>query len=257
MQSVMTNSTIPPIAPVLLPILRTITVTAVGLAVVALTPVAAHAAGPISAADREFLATVHSVASFAVSASNLAQTKASTGPVRTIGKTILQQDRVLDGMARSAASRLQIPLPSPAPPALEKLQAAEGETFDAGYVDRLRATDGTLLQLAATIRVNTRNDLVRNVAHQTTTTVMAQLPMLESSGLVDFQTLAAAPQPTPTPTLRSGPNADPVLLAAARRREGFLTPSVRVNVAVLGGAGLIALIATWRVITGRRPRRAR
>ena len=238
-------------------VLRAITAAAAGLAVVALTPMAAHAAGPISAADRDFLATVHSVTSFAVSASNLAQTKASTGSVRTIGKKIVQQDRVLDGMARGAASRLQIPLPSPSPPALEKLQAAAGETFDAGYVDRLRATDGTLLELAATIRVTTRNDLVRNVAHHTTTTMVAQLPLLEGSGLVDFQALTTAPQVSPTPAVRSGPNADAVMLAAARRREGFLAPSVRVNVAVLGAAGLVAVIATWRVLTGRRPRRAR
>jgi hypothetical protein len=84
--------------------------------------------------------------------------------------------------------------------------------------------------------------------------MVAQLPLLESSGLVDFAALASAPTPTPTAALRTGPAADPVMLAAARRREGFLWPSVRVNLAVLGGAGLLAVIAFWRVRSSRRPR---
>jgi hypothetical protein len=63
---------------------------------------------------------------------------------RIVGRTILEQDTRLDDLARTAATKLQSPLPSPAAadPALEQLKAAKGETFDAGYVDRLRQTVG-------------------------------------------------------------------------------------------------------------------
>jgi hypothetical protein len=42
------------------------------------------------------------------------------------------------------------------------------------------------------------------------------------------------------------------MLAGARTRTGFMLPSVRVNLAVLGTAGLIALITAWRILRGRR-----
>jgi hypothetical protein len=226
-----------------------------GFTVAALTPAPAYAAGPISAADRTFLATVHSSVSSAASASELAQTKGAAA-IRTIGKKILEQDRALGSLTRTTASRLQSPLPTTSASSLERLKTATGDAFDAGYIGGLRAADGDLLMLAATIRVNTRNDLVRDLAQRTTTAMAAQLPLLESSGLVDWAALPTATGPAPSPTVaaRSGPNADPSLLADARRRDGFLWPGVRANLTVLAAATLAAAIAMWRVRRGRHPR---
>jgi hypothetical protein len=215
---------------------------------VLLTPAPAHAAGTVSAADRDFLTRTHAAASFAAAASQLAQTKASA-PVRALGKKVLEQDKKLDGLVRTAATKLQSPLPStPADPALATLKAAGADAFDAGYVDRLRADDGALLQLAAGIRAYTRNDVVRGVAQQATTTMVGQMPLLEGSGLVDYTELpTAAPVASASAAARSGPNADPGMLVSARHRDGFLWPSVRVNLVVLGVAVLIALVAVRRV----------
>jgi predicted outer membrane protein len=151
--------------------LRTIAIAATPLSLLAVgLPAAAHAAGPISAADRDFLAAVHTTAAYASSASQMAQTKASAGAVKTIGKKILAQDKQLDTLARTTATKLQSPFPSAAPSALAELESAQSDIFDVGYISKLRETDGTLLQLAATTRVYTRNDLVRDLAQRTTTT---------------------------------------------------------------------------------------
>jgi putative membrane protein len=237
-----------------------LTAATLGLIIAALTPIAAFAAGPISAADRDFLGAVHSAASFAASASDLARTRASAEKIRTMGKKILAEDQKLDTLARTTATKLQSPIPSAPAPSLETLRAAKGEAFDLGYIDRLRSTAGDLLQLSATTRVNTRNNLVRDLAQRSTMAMATQLPMLESSGLVDFEALPAAAAPTtttPTPAARGGPNADPSMLADARKRDGFLWPSTRVNLLVLGSAVLLAAIAGRWVLRGRRPRRSR
>lgn len=59
-----------------------------------------------------------------------------------------------------------------------------GSTLAAAYVNRLRSTDGALLQLAVAVRVGTGNDVVRDLAHHTASVMMTQLPLLEGTGMI-------------------------------------------------------------------------
>lgn len=218
---------------------------------VVMPPTAAHAAaGPLSAADSDFVTKVHLAASFAVSASKLAE-KSRTSKIRTIGTKVAQQDAQLESLVRGAATRLQRNLPAalpsdPAAASLKQLTTAAGETFDAAYIDRLHSTDGGLLQVAAAVRVNTRNEIVRDLAQRTGTIVMAQLPLLESSGLIDLAALPTALPSASTAPTGSGPNADASLLERAHEGDGFLWPSIRVALFVL------ACALAGAVVMGRR-----
>jgi hypothetical protein len=77
--------------------------------------------------------------------------------------------------------------------------------------------------------------------------MMTQLPLLESSGLIDLAVLPTAqPSPSTTPA-RSGPNADATLLQRASVGDGFLWPSVRVALFVLAIAVLGATVMARRL----------
>ena len=231
---------------------RVLTALTAALGTLVVLPAAAHAAAtPPSAADSDFVVKVHLAASFAVAASNLAE-KSNESTIRTIGKKIAQEDVQLETLVRGAAGRLQSHLPAalpsdPGTASLRQLKTATGKTFDAAYVDRLRATDGGLLQLAAAIRINTHNDVVRDLAQHTATTMMTQLPLLESSGLIDYAALPTAQPPASSAPAGSGPNPDAGLLAHAGAGDGFLWPSVRAALIVLAIALLGAAVMARRL----------
>jgi hypothetical protein len=211
---------------------------------------------PARAADGDFLTKVHLAAAYGLAASKLAQT-AGQGTIRTIGAKVAAQDAKLETRVRAAATKLKVQLPA-ADPALP-LQQFKGKALGPAYIDRLRSTDGALLQLAAAVRVSTRDEVVRDLAQHTATTMMTQLPLLESSGMID---LAALPTPTsaaPSAPPRSGPDVDPGLLAKARAGRGFLWPAVHVILLVLAVALLGAAITGWRLFTpsGKAPGRRR
>jgi hypothetical protein len=201
---------------------------------------------PAQAADADFLTKVHVAASYGLAASKLAQTTGDAA-VRKIGAKVAAQDAQLETRVRAAAAKLKVQLPA-ADPALPAQQLT-GKAMSAAYIDRLRSTDGALLQLAASVRVNTRDQIVRDLAQHTATTMMTQLPLLESSGLID---LAALPTPTsaaPSAPPKSGPNMDPSLLAKAREGKGFLWPALHVILLILAVALAGAGIAAWRLFT--------
>ncbi|GIE95417.1 DUF4142 domain-containing protein [Paractinoplanes rishiriensis] len=227
---------------------RAVTTLLAALAGTLLVPAPAQAAGPVSATDRDFVAQAHNTATFAVAASELAETSGAGTQIQTIGRKVLEQDRQLADRVRTAATRLQIVLPTPTGTDLATLETSSGEDFAAAYIDRLRTSDGSLLELAVTVRVHTRNDVIRDLAHRTASTMMAQLPLLESSGMVDFMALPAQTLATARAAARPGPNADPEMLSQARSGDGFLWPRWPVALLVLALALLIAW-STWRRIT--------
>jgi len=226
-------------------------------ALLVLPPVAARAAdGPPSAADSVFVGKVSLAVSFAVAASKLAQSSGES-VIRTIAKKVAEQDGQLERIVSSAVQRLtgHLPAAPSADPAaaVQGLKTAGGKAFDTAYVDRLRATDGGLLQLAAVTRTNTGNAIVRDLAQRTGTIMMTQLPLLESSGLVEL-TAAPTAQPSATPK-PAGPNPDAGMLAQADTGTGYLWPSVRVALVVLVAALVGAVMMARRLLArGGRPR---
>jgi len=202
--------------------------------------------GSASAADLNFVMKAHAAASYGAAASKLAQS-CREAPIRPIGRKLAVQDAQLETHVRAAAAKLSLQLPA-TDPGLPARQL-QGKTLATAYVNRLRSTDSALLQLAVAVRVTTRSDVVRDLAHDTASVMMTQLPLLEGSGMIDLDA-----QPTPTssaPTRSPGgiPSPDPEMLAGARAAKGFLWPSPGTILLILGAALLGAGFASWHLLT--------
>ncbi|MEV4641394.1 DUF4142 domain-containing protein [Actinoplanes sp. NPDC049548] len=232
----------------------------VGATILGGSPSAAYAqqrSGPVDAADRNFLASMHATALFAIPASDVAEKTARQAKVRTIGRTVGDQDRRLDRLTQQAAGTLKVALPTAAAPdqqaQLKQLKAG-GAALDAAYVRSMRAADGTLLATAAAARAGTRNDTVRKLAEEATRVVAGQLPLLEGSGLVDFEALPRAPgQPSPSAGRRGGPvPIDAGIISGARTGQGSLPVSTAGSAAVLGLAIVVIVFVWWRYLAPSR-----
>jgi putative membrane protein len=237
---------------------RAITALTAAVGVAVLTPAAASAApGPLGPADHDFLTKAHAAVAYAAAASELVKTNGGAAGVKTIGKQLAAQDKALDKSMRDIAVKLQIALPAGPAAGLDELKSVKGEQFDTVYVERVRAAEGGLLELAAAIRVHTRNTIVRDLAQRTATAMMTQIPLLESSGLIDFTALPAATVPaTAAAHQPPGPAADPGMLAEARAGNGYLWPSIPVAGGVLA-VGLLGALFGSRRIRGSRVRGSR
>jgi hypothetical protein len=212
--------------------------------------------GAASAADLSFVVKAHAAASYGAAASKLAQTCRERA-IRTIGRKFAVQDAQLETRVRAAAAKLSVELPA-ADPGLPARQL-QGRTLAAAYINRLRSTDAALLELAVAVRVTTRSDVVRDLAHHTALAMMAQLPLLEGTGMIDLAgppTATSAAPPAPQPGI---PHPDPEMLAGAYAGRGFLWPSPRASRLILAAALVGAGFASWRVLRtrGRRHRRPR
>jgi putative membrane protein len=227
---------------------RAATALTVAAGVAVLTPAAVLAApGPMAATDQGFLVQAHAAVAFAAAASELTATNGASRPVRAVGKQIRAQDEQLGRSMRGVATKLQTTLPAAPAPGLAELETAAGELFDVAYVATVRAADGRLLELAAGTRVHTRNALVRDLAQRVASAMMTQIPLLESTGLVDYMALppATVASGVTAPGI-GGPHADPTMLAEARTGKGFLWPSFRVAGGVLAAALIGVLLgARW------------
>ncbi|GLY99355.1 DUF4142 domain-containing protein [Actinoplanes sp. NBRC 103695] len=159
--------------------------------------------GTVSPADIDLVVKVRLAGLWEIPAGEMAEEKSDNPRIQQIGRSIADQHIQLDKFARDAAKKLKIKLPSK-PNAdqqgwlSEMREAPEGEEFDQIYVDRLRAAHGKIFPAIATIRTSTRNDTVRKLAQQANQFVMTHLTLLESSGLVDYTGLPAAPNPSAT-----------------------------------------------------------
>ena len=155
--------------------------------------------GAVTPADRDFVINVRLAGLWEVPAGNMAQSRSKNPKVRQIGKSISEQHLLLDKFAIETAAKLGVPLPNEPTVEqqawLEEMRNAEGPQFDQIYTDRLRAAHGKIFPAIAAVRAGTRNDVMRRLAQQTNQFVMTHLTLLESSGLVDYGSLPAPPQP--------------------------------------------------------------
>jgi predicted outer membrane protein len=212
--------------------------------------------GSVSAADRDFVVKVRLAGLWEIPAGDMAQKKSGDPRIQQIGKTIAAQHVALDELVRTAAKKLKVALPSK-PNAdqqgwLAEMRDAEGTGFDQVYIDRLRAAHGKIFPAIATIRTSTRNDTVRKLAQQANQFVMTHLTLLESSGIVDYQTLPTAPPPT------TGAGAQPPAISAAATTSTQSTRALIPIVLITLIGGLATGILVTRQLAGRRrPHRQR
>ncbi len=209
--------------------------------------------GTISEADRDFVTKVRLAGLWEIPAGEMAQQKSASSRIKLIGRAISAQHVALDELVRGTAQKLKMDLPDKPNKDqqtwLAEMRDAEGTDFDAIYIDRLRAAHGKIFPAIATIRSSTRNDSVRKLAQQANQFVMTHLTLLESSGIVDFAALPAAPAPA-----ASTPSAAPQVLSAAEQKTSApATPNMPLILVALA-CGLVAgVFATMRFVSSRRP----
>ncbi|MEU8691603.1 DUF4142 domain-containing protein [Streptomyces sp. NPDC048665] len=163
--------------------------------------------GPLSAQDKDFITKVRLAGLWELPAGELAEQKGTTTAVRTAGQHLVDGHTSLDAHLRTVAGQLGVPLPNE-PNAQQKqwlanLNGAQGEDFDRNFAAVLRLAHGRVYALAAQVRADTQNSLVRDLADDANATVLDHIKVLEATGYVDFATLArelaASPTPVPTP----------------------------------------------------------
>jgi putative membrane protein len=218
------------------------------------------ATGDVTDADIDLVVKVRLAGLWEIPAGEMAQEKSENPKIQKIGKDIAAQHEVLDELARTAAEKLDIKLPNKPNKDqqgwLDEMEEAEGEEFDQIYIDRLRAAHGKIFPAIATIRTSTRNDTVRRLAQQANQFVATHLTLLESSDLVDFEALPAAPDPSAAAS-KAAPAGGQALNNVADSQ------SIPTNQNLI--IGLVAIIAAggaflaWRTFgsSGRRSSRRR
>jgi predicted outer membrane protein len=160
--------------------------------------------GPLSPADRDMLVKVRMACLWEMSTGQQAQQQASNPAVKEAARKIAVEHTDLDQQVRDVADKLGVLLPS-TPNAqqlnwMKEISSKTGSDYDRTVVQRLREAHGIVLPLLATVRVGTRNDLIRNFDSVTTEYVTRHINYLESTGLVDYSALPD----TPSPGLLSG-----------------------------------------------------
>lgn len=215
------------------------------------TALSATGKGSVSASDRDFVTKVRLAGLWEIPAGNMAQERSENPRIVEIGKAISEQHVKLDALTREAADKLQIPLPDE--PNLdqqtwlnEMRDAPTSADFDQIYVDRLRAAHGNIFPAIANIRAGTRNDVVRRLAQQANQFVMTHLTLLESSQLVDYGALPAAPQPK-----AAAPNVDANMITQVSKTSGVPGINTSLILLVLAAAVVAGVVSTMRIFKTR------
>ncbi|MFI1799597.1 DUF4142 domain-containing protein [Streptomyces sp. NPDC020379] len=193
--------------------------------------------GPLSALDRDFVDRVRQAGLWELPAGQQAEERGTTDAVRRAGEHLVEGHTALDRHVRDVAARLGLDLPSQ-PSAqqrqwLTRLGAARGGRYDREFTNILRLAHGTVFTVVAQVRATTRNAAVRELADDANTTVLDHMKVLEDTGLVDFDGIAAGtklrqpPPPTAVPSGIRAPSAFPLPPAATRSEPspGATTPS--------------------------------
>ncbi|GGM71864.1 hypothetical protein GCM10012275_47980 [Longimycelium tulufanense] len=163
---------------------------------------------------------------------------------REVAKHLVADHEPLDVQTRKLAAKLGVPIPDePAPEQKEwmaELRAASGPEFDRIFAKRLRAAHGQVYIVAAKVRAGTKNNDMRAFAQTAVNLVGKHMALLESTGLVDGDSLVAgASSPTPTPEATtpeatgSASTASPKPRAVSSRDDGGMNIGVGLVVAIL------------------------
>jgi predicted outer membrane protein len=212
------------------------------VAAVSAAPRAAGGTQEVTAADKDFLARVKLAGLWETPAGAMAEEKGQNERVREIGKMIGGQHVKLDALVEDAAAKLGVELPDEPNESqkrwLAEMENAEGEAFDQVFVDRLRTAHGGIFPAIGEIRAKTTNDIVRQMATDANGFVLTHLTLLESTGLVQWDSLDS-------PKAANGP------LGAAQARSNIGGVSLSVIWVILAVALIAGGIGSSRLV---RPR---
>ncbi len=157
---------------------------------------------PLTAADRDLLIKVRLAGLWEMPAGRMAAEKGASARVREVGEMIMSQHKQLDDLVVQAAAEVGVALPDEPERNqkswLEEMDNASGTQFDYIFVDRLRDAHGKVLPVIASVRVGTRNAVVRRFSEAANDFVFTHIKLLESTGLVDYTSLPVPPAPVTT-----------------------------------------------------------
>ncbi|WP_206320214.1 DUF4142 domain-containing protein [Streptomyces zingiberis] len=176
--------------------------------------------GPLSALDRDFLVKVRLAGLWELPAGRQAMERAPTQAIRDAGDHLIVGHADLDRRVRDIAGKLGVELPNEPTEQqkgwLREMDEAQGEEYQRKFANLLRMAHGKVFGVIGQVRHNTRNTLVRDMADAANVTVLDHITMLENTGMVDFETIAAEEadantvSPSGPPPPDGGPIASPV-----------------------------------------------
>lgn len=218
--------------------------------------------GPIDDTDRLFLINVRWAGLWERPTCLRAQTQAESPRVKEICQVLASDHVALDEEDRFVARQLNVGLPDQPNPDqqswLREFWDLQGHAFDVDAVHWLRFAHGAVFSAIATIRANTRNEMVRLLAERANQMVNKHMTLLESTGLVEYDTMpraaigvaAAGLANAKIPTLdrQQGRTQDDIKRALAPKNQTFFNPVILAIVVV---SVLVAVASIRRVVNGR------
>jgi predicted outer membrane protein len=168
-------------------------------------------AGPLTAADRDFLVRVRLAGLWEGPAGRLAQQRTDSPLVRTAGQHLIDGHAELDAKVLALSGTLGVGLPTRPNRDQqgwlgEMSGASTQQAFDQVFVDRLRAAHGIVYAFVAAVRADTGNSAIRAFAQRVMEVVLDHITVLERTGLVRYAALSSPARPTaaPGPKIPSG-----------------------------------------------------
>jgi predicted outer membrane protein len=209
--------------------------------------------GPLGPADRDLLVKVRQANLWEGPTGQQASQQATMPAVREVGQHLAAEHADLDQQTRKVADQLGVLLPA-APNAqqqgwMTEISAATGSDYDRIFIQRVRQAHGIILPLLAQVRVSTRNSVMRDFATVGMQFVNRHIGYLESTGLVDYNALPAAPDPSVF-TFTGAPGG-----------QDLVMPTLIILCCLIAAAGFVAAFRRKRSQKGRAamvdpPRRA-
>jgi predicted outer membrane protein len=200
--------------------------------------------GVIDDTDRLFLVKVRQAGLWERPTGLMAQQQAASPRMKEIGLIMATDHVALDEEDRFIAKQLNVALPDQ-PSAEQQSWMREfgpmvGHDFDVDAVKWLRFAHGGVFSAIASVRANTRNEMMRLFAERANTMVNKHMSLLESTGLVQYDNLPHAAIGAPAVALAAA-------TAPAPKNTNFLRLPV---VALVIVTGLLALVSIRRAVSG-------
>ncbi|MGC9665520.1 DUF4142 domain-containing protein [Planosporangium sp. 12N6] len=200
--------------------------------------------GVLDDVDRLFLVKVRQAGLWERPVGTMAQQQAGNARVKEVGGILASDHAALDEEVRFVAKQLNVALPDQ-PSAeqqawMREIAVAQGHDFDVTAVKWLRFAHGGVFSAIASVRANTRNEMMRLFAERANLMVNKHMSLLESTGLVQFDALPHAAIGAPAVALAAATTPTP-------KDSNFLRTPV---VALLIVAGLLAAVSVRRVVRG-------
>ncbi|MEC4019576.1 DUF4142 domain-containing protein [Streptomyces sp. H27-D2] len=156
--------------------------------------------GPLTPLDRDFVRKVRLAGLWELPAGRMAQQRGGREAVKTAGEHLVMGHTELDKRSIQVAQSLGIELADKPTDQqqgwLDQMEPARGVAFERLFANLLRRAHGKVFGLVAQVRAQSQNSMVRSLATRTNTVVLDHITVLEDTGLVDFDSLAAAGPPS-------------------------------------------------------------